>query len=48
MRSAAGVMPEWKLIVALPDFHFKPEIELYNLVNLRKNQNGREQSPDVV
>ncbi len=26
--------PEWKLIHALePDFHFKPEVELYNLVN---------------
>lgn len=33
MRKHGWRTPEWKLIVALePDLHFKPEIELYNLV----------------
>jgi arylsulfatase A-like enzyme len=33
MRKHGWRTPEWKLIVALePDFHFKPEVELYNLV----------------
>jgi len=33
MRKHGWRTPHWKLIVALePDFHFKPEIELYNLV----------------
>ncbi|HTL51306.1 MAG TPA: sulfatase [Planctomycetota bacterium] len=33
MRKHGWRTPEWKLIHALePDFHFKPEIELYNLV----------------
>ncbi len=32
MRKHGWRTPEWKLIIALePDFHFKPEIELYNL-----------------
>ncbi len=32
MRKHGWRTPEWKLIVALePDFHFKPEVELYNL-----------------
>ncbi len=33
MRKHGWRTPEWKLIVALePDFHFKPQVELYNLV----------------
>ncbi len=33
MRKHGWRTPEWKLIVALePDFHFKPRVELYNLV----------------
>ncbi len=33
MRKHGWRTPQWKLIVALePDFHFKPEVELYNLV----------------
>ncbi len=33
MRKHGWRTPEWKLIHALePDFHFKPEVELYNLV----------------
>jgi len=33
MRKHGWRTPEWKLMVALePDFHFKPEVELYNLV----------------
>ena len=31
MRKHGWRTPEWKLIIALePDFHFKPEVELYN------------------
>lgn len=34
MRKHGWRTPEWKLIVALePDFHYKPEVELYNLVS---------------
>ena len=33
MRKHGWRTPEWKLIVALePDFHFKPTVELYNLI----------------
>ena len=33
MRKHGWRTPEWKLMVALePDFHFKPQLELYNLV----------------
>ena len=42
--------PEWKLIVALePDFHFKPEIELYNLIHdPEEYDNVAEANPEVV
>ncbi len=42
--------PEWKLIHALePDFHFKPEIELYNLIkDPEENHNVAEEEPEVV
>ena len=42
--------PEWKLIVALePDFHFKPEIELYNLIkDPNENNNVADKNPDIV
>ena len=42
--------PEWKLIVALePDFHFKPEVELYNLIqDPLENDNVAEANPEVV
>ena len=34
MRKHGWRTPEWKLIHALePDFHFKPEVELYNLID---------------
>jgi len=41
---------EWKLICALePDFHFKPPVELYNLVSdPEENCNLAEELPDVV
>ena len=38
MRKHGWRTPEWKLMVALePDFHFKPEIELYNLVDVESH-----------
>jgi arylsulfatase A-like enzyme len=50
MRKHGWRTPEWKLIVALePDFHFKPEVELYNLVeDPGENHNLAEQEPGVV
>jgi len=42
--------PEWKFFKALePDFHFKPEIELYNLIkDPGENHNVAEKNPEVV
>lgn len=50
MRKHGWRTPEWKLIVALePDFHFKPPVELYNLVtDPDENVNLAEELPDVV
>ena len=50
MRKHGWRTPHWKLIVALePDFHFKPTIELYNLVeDLDENNDLAEARPDVV
>ena len=50
MRKHGWRTPQWKLILALePDFHFKPAVELYNLVeDPAENQNVAEQNPDVV
>jgi arylsulfatase A-like enzyme len=50
MRKHGWRTPEWKLIVALePDFHFKPEIELYNLTeDPLENRNVAKKHPDVV
>jgi arylsulfatase A-like enzyme len=50
MRKHGWRTPEWKLILALePDFHFKPAVELYNLVeDPQENTNLAEQCPDVV
>ncbi|MGP4038685.1 sulfatase family protein [Gracilibacillus sp. D59] len=50
MRKHGWRTPEWKLIQALePDFHFKPEIELYNLVkDPEENHNVASQEPEVV
>jgi arylsulfatase A-like enzyme len=50
MRKHGWRTPEWKLIVALePDFHFKPEVELYNMVqDPDENVNLAESMPDVV
>ena len=50
MRKHGWRTPQWKLMVALePDFHFKPPVELYNLVeDPDENHNLAEELPDVV
>lgn len=50
MRKHGWRTPEWKLIIALePDFHFKPEVELYNLQNdPDENENLAETHPEIV
>ncbi len=50
MRKHGWRTPQWKLIVALePDFHFKPEVELYNLVeDPEENINVATAQPEVV
>jgi arylsulfatase A-like enzyme len=50
MRKHGWRTPEWKLIVALePDFHFKPGVELYNLINdPEEYDNVAETEPEVV
>ena len=50
MRKHGWRTPQWKLIIALePDFHFKPEVELYNLVeDPDENRNVAAKYPNVV
>ena len=50
MRKHGWRTPEWKLIHALePDFHFKPEVELYNLLrDPEELENLADREPDVV
>ncbi len=50
MRKHGWRTPEWKLIVALePDFHFKPPVELYNLVrDPGELKNVAAEHPDVA
>ena len=50
MRKHGWRTPEWKLILALePDFHFKPPVELYNLIqDPDENVNVADDNPDVV
>ena len=50
MRKHGWRTPQWKLIVALePDMHFKPKVELYNLVeDPDENHNVAKENPKVV
>jgi arylsulfatase A-like enzyme len=50
MRKHGWRTPQWKVMFALePDFHFKPPVELYNLVeDPDENVNLAETYPDVV
>ena len=50
MRKHGWRTPQWKLIVALePDFHFKPEVELYNHVeDPLELHNVAGKHPDIV
>ena len=50
MRKHGWRTPEWKLIHALePDLHWKPEVELYNLItDPEENHNLAESEPEVV
>lgn len=50
MRKHGWRTPQWKLILALePDFHWKPPVELYNLVeDPGENHNLAEAHPDIV
>ncbi|MGD0089408.1 MAG: sulfatase [Planctomycetota bacterium] len=50
MRKHGWRTPQWKLIHALePDFHFKPEVELYNLItDPEENTNLAAKEPEIV
>jgi hypothetical protein len=50
MRKHGWRTPQWKLIVALePDFHFKPKVELYNLIeDPHEDRNVADHNPEVV
>ncbi len=50
MRKHGWRTPQWKLMVALePDFHYKPEVELYDLLNdPQELHNVAQENPETV
>lgn len=50
MRKHGWRTPQWKLMIALePDFHFKPKVELYNLVeDPHEDRNVADEHADIV
>ena len=50
MRKHGWRTPEWKLIISLePDFHYKPAVELYNLIKDPKEYNNvADENPEIV
>jgi arylsulfatase A-like enzyme len=50
MRKHGWRTPQWKLIVALePDFHFKPPVELYNLIeDPGEDHSVADEYPEIV
>ncbi len=50
MRKHGWRTPQWKLIVALePDFHFKPKVELFNLVeDPHEGRDVADENPGIV
>jgi arylsulfatase A-like enzyme len=50
MRKHGWRTPEWKLICALePDFHFKPEVELYHMIrDPEEKVNVADEEPEIV
>lgn len=50
MRKHGWRTPEWKLMVSLePDFHYKPQVELYNLItDPDENHNLADECPEMV
>jgi len=50
MRKHGWRTPQWKLMVALePDFHFKPRVELYSLIeDPNEDRNLADEEPEIA